>query len=123
MKCSLDWCIDRCTTPVQVTREEQGTWTSGRYDEGDTETFWVNNIHIQPMTEKEREQLPEAIRTKELVLCFSKEALRTDDVNLGTKADTFVFNDEVYVVNSVENWYAFGGFYRIIAEKANDGGV
>ena len=121
--CCLGDLISRCATPVIVTREGTGSWANGRYVEGTEETSEVCDVSWQPMSPKDRELLPEAIRTKELLLGFSKTKLRTTDVNLGTKADRFTYKDEVYVVDSVEDWFDHGGFYRIVAEKANDGGI
>lgn len=113
--------IGMFATPVDIIREKEGSYNSkGRYVPGATTETCFANISIQPLSARERLQLPEAIRTKELVLVYSKDELRTDRPGDGLKADRFVYKGNTYVVNTVEDWSDHGGFYKVIAEKAND---
>lgn len=86
----------------------------------DVTEFELDRVSVQPMTGRERELVPELIRDRELIKIYTTCSLLSVDVEGKKRADRLDYNNQEYVVQSVENWHDHGGFYKIVAVKEND---
>jgi hypothetical protein len=64
--------------------------------------------------------VPEGFRDHKLIKLYSRCELRGIDVAGKVRADRIEYEDEEYVVYSVENWDPNGHFWKVIAIKEND---
>lgn len=77
-------------------------------------------ISVQPMGMRERELLPELIRDREVLKCYTRCELRTVDVPNKIVADRVEYKDEHYVVHGVEDWSTHGQYWKALLVKEND---
>lgn len=97
------------------------TWVSGEAVRGSsTDTLFLGSV--QPMRGKDREVLPEGIRSADLrkVYC-DKGTLRTEDQQTGTKADEVVVDGVVYTVVHVDDSHELIPHDRAYLQKKQEG--
>ena len=113
--------IGRVSVPFDVTRtNEATTFVAGLAQiPDDVDTFEARGS-VQQMSGRERLVLPELIRDRETLKIYTQCELRPVDVAGETRADRIDYEGDRYVVHSVKNWEAVGGFYRAIIVKEND---
>lgn len=95
--------IQRFGVPVTVQRRASGEYPEGRYQEGALEEIEVT-MSIQPLSGRERLNLPEAQRTKRIYVGYCAEELRTVDEIARTPADRVLFDGTEFEVTRVEVW-------------------
>jgi hypothetical protein len=119
---TVSMAIDCFETPITVRRTNQATtFVNGRAQiPTDVDTFQVIHVSVQPMQARERQVLPELIRDRELLKMYTKTLLQSVDVEGKVRADRLTYNDHEYVVQSIEDWFAHGGYYKVVAVKEND---
>ena len=59
---------------------------------------------FQPLTGKERDALPEGVRTREALKVYTKSEIRTADQHTGTPADEIEYDGRVFVVTAVDRY-------------------
>ena len=118
----IGYIINTFNTPIQVTRTNSETvYVDGIAQVNtDTDTFCLNGVSVQPMTGKEREVLPQLIRDRSLIKVYSRCRLHSVDVEGEVLADRVDYEDEEYVVQTVENWGPNGSYYKAVCIKEND---
>ena len=67
-----------------------------------TETIFKGSF--QPLTGKERDALPEGVRTSEALKCYTKADLQTADQFAKTPADEVEYDGKRYVVVAVDRY-------------------
>lgn len=91
------------TDEIAVTRFDSGTLVKGRYQKGNETNLTLQAV-VLPVSGKERLQLPETIRTTEIIRLYTKEALLTANESESKKADTIEWHGQSYQVHKVEHW-------------------
>jgi len=91
---------------VDITRQT----TAGSYDnnsglfvDGDNEVIKVD-LCIQPMKEKDRLLLPEAVRNSEVIKVYTDSALNITNDKEKMKGDRFTYNNRSYEVFQNQDW-------------------
>ena len=97
---------------VEVIRKAQGYYsdTTGKWIDGVESKFNVD-MSIQPANEKDRELLPEAVKTKQIIKIYHEIALKITNSKDKIKGDTFIYNGLNFTVFSTADWYT--GDYAI----------
>ena len=93
-----------------------GAVENGRFRPGPSDTFKVRAM-IQPMTGEQLLRLPEGERTRERIVIFTAEQLRTTRQSEVAMADRVAYRGEQFEVESVEAW---AGYYRCIGAKVEE---
>ena len=115
--------ISEFSVPIRVRRTNVATtYVNGLAQvTTDVDTFGLEcGISVQPLTGKQREVVPEGFRDRNLIKLYTQYELLGIDVVGKVRADRITYNDEDYVVHSVENWHADGAYWKVIAIKEND---
>ena len=114
--------IDCFATPITVRRTNQATvFVNGlSVVQTDVDEFCVDVVSVQPMVGRERLVLPELIRDRELLKMYSPCNLQSVNVEGKVRADRLDYKGQQYVVQSVEDWFDHGGYYKVVAVKEND---
>lgn len=118
----ISGAIDAFNTPITVRRTNTATvFVDGLSQvQTDVDEFCINRCSVQPMSARERRLLPSGISDKELLKLYTPCTLKSVDVEGKVKADRIDYNGQEYVVQSVEDWQAHGGFFKVVAIKEND---
>ena len=118
----ISGAIDAFNTPILVRRTNQATvFVDGLSQvQTDVDEFCVDDCSVQPLTPRERKLLPSGISDGELLKLYTPCALRSVDVEGKVKADRVDYNGQQYVVQSVEDWMAHGGFFKAVIIKEDD---
>jgi len=112
--------------PIVVTRTAPGAYgDDGEWHPSvDPPVVTTTKASIQPSSSKERELLPAAVQTEEIMKVFATYPLRTDDEESSTVADTFTFKGRKYKIIAA-NRYEMGtpldhtkAFAALIKESA-----
>ena len=92
--------------PIVVTRLEPGSYDDGGewQPSADPPTVTTTKASVQPTSPKERELLPAAVQTEEIVKVFATYPLRTDDEESSTVADTFTFKGRQYKIIGADRY-------------------
>jgi hypothetical protein len=114
--------IPEFATPITVRRPVGAvTFVDGiEQPASDPLVFCISCCSVQPVTGREREVLPELIRDREVSKTYTQYRLRSVDVEGKTLADRVDWQDEEYVVQSVEDWYLHGRYYKVLLVKEDD---
>lgn len=116
--------IPNWSTPITVHRATQTVSFVNGIEQPATSinSFTITRCCVQPMGGRERQVLPELIRDRELIKIYNQECqnLRSVDVEGKKLADRIDWQDQEYVVQSVDDWTQHGGFYKFVAVKEND---
>lgn len=68
---------------------------------------------VQPLTDRQREVLPEGIRTKVEKRLYSKNEFRTADQLTGIPADRVLYDSEEFEVVAVKRWPSLLAHYEV----------
>lgn len=114
--------IDFFATPVQVRRVNEDTTYIDGLAQVTTSVFEfeLQGVSVQPMLATERQLLPEGIRDRGMLKAFTRCPLLGVDVEGNRRADRIDYRGEQYVVHSVEDWRAQGGFYKVVLLREDD---
>ena len=114
--------ISQFQTPITVHRVEASTvFVEGLAEVvEDVTEFCLANVSVQPLIARERELLPELIRDREVIKMYTVCPLRSVDVEGKKRADRIDWQDQEYVIQSVEDWTQHGGYYKVTAVKEDD---
>ena len=95
-------------------RDAYGEWVEGA---SSTSTIYVS---VQPMPGKERQGLPEGLRSKEVVKLYTGTELRTADQSAGTSGDVVTSGGVDYEVVTVGRWGAVIPHYEATAVRVSE---
>lgn len=125
----LSGAIRSLATPGSVTLERVDGATTN--DEGSSvplpPTLRVlppNVVH--PISGSDRNLMPEGVRTRETIVTYATEPLRTS-VEFGQLADVLIHkpagdaSSSRYIVNTVEDWGHVSGHWRVFASREPTG--
>ena len=115
-------CIDSIASKIVITRVSAATtFVKGRPVAPATTSVTVKAV-IQPVTGRERQQLPENIRDAEMVKMYvdNNDLLQTVDITTRERADRFLYRSRNYVVQTEFDWELLGGYRKYIAIKLNE---
>tara|TARA_Y100000310_G_scaffold208954_1_gene209554 strand:+ start:1831 stop:2229 length:399 start_codon:yes stop_codon:yes gene_type:complete len=113
-------------TPEAVSLERTNT-AGGSNDEG----VWMDGSKsvrplaptvVHPISGRDRNLLPEGVRTRETIVTFATEVLRTE-TDFKKLADVLLYRAEGeaetnrYVVQTVENWHGPSGHWRVFSTR------
>lgn len=101
------------TGTYEVTRYSSTT-TGGRVSTAVASTFEIE-AHVQPLTGREIDRLPELLRARETRAVFTTTALRTGYT--GQQPDRITINGAAWEVEKVEPWDTLGGYHRAIVAR------
>lgn len=87
-----------------------GAYVNGLWVPGGTTTFDIV-ASIQPISGREKQQLPEGFHTKEIRVVYTTTALQTQ--NGDALPDTVSIDGESWSVIRFERWQAFGGVHHV----------
>jgi len=107
-------CFDRVIT---VSRFEPGYYNEdGRFVAASPITFDIR-ASVQPARPDEIQRLPEGRRTSATIAVYSKAELKTANAPQGNQPDLLSYRKESFQVESVEDWFELGGYYKALAVK------
>jgi hypothetical protein len=90
--------------PVTVTRHSAGSFVEGDWVEGTAITIIVN-ANVQPFSDYQVMMLAESDRTKNWVLLFTSDMMRSKkEGSSGYGADHFVWDGDTYEVMRTNKW-------------------
>lgn len=98
---------------VSITRQTvSGTYSNdtGLYTNGTSAVVLVD-LCIQPIREKDRLLLPEAVRNSEIIKIYTETELHITDDKNKLKGDRFTYNSRTYEVFQTQDW--LNGIYDI----------
>lgn len=101
---------------LPVTRRAAGTYTNGLYTPGSTSSLTLDPAAVFPASPRDREVLPEGQRVGEVIVIFSRAALRIAEPG-GVQADRVTYQFKTFEVSAVEDWATVGNYYRALAIK------
>lgn len=102
---------------LTIERHAAGSYVNGNYTVGAVTTFTADPIVVHIATGKEMLRLPEGVRTRKAVAVYTKQPLQTASAPGGNDADVVLYGSERFEVQTLEDWYDNGGFYKAIATK------
>lgn len=113
----LSCAVLACAVPIEVTRHREAPIIKGRKQETDAvETFTIQAT-VQPLDARELQRLPEGQRTEGAVKLWAVEKLHTAETSLCRVADRFEYREVDYQVDSIEDWFDLGGYYKMTATR------
>jgi hypothetical protein len=104
--------VKRYSVDRTFKRFPAGSYTTGRWNT-QTPADVIIKAHIQPLTGKEKEEVPEGRREKAAIRIYAESLLKgVDDVNK-TQPDQVVYENINYEIYQVKNWLDV--WYRALA--------
>jgi hypothetical protein len=103
------------TQAVTVNRVAPGSYVDGLWVDGANSATAISAA-VQPLSDRDRQALPEGIRTMELLKLYTTFQLRTADEKAGLSADDIVFQGDTYKVVALTNWTS-NGYVRAYVER------
>lgn len=105
---------------VTITRFGTGSYIGGVYQDAIASVFDVV-MSVQPMTDRELLNLPEAQRTRRILKGYTATRLKTADEAEGRRADRVRFDDQDFEVQRVEKWLGPTiNFFKVILAGDNE---
>lgn len=102
--------------PAAITVETRtGLSNTGGFRTTNTVTSRTVNAHVQPLTPKEIEQLPELESTREAVWIFTVERLQVSDVASQNPSDQVIWDGRTYRLVHLEDWTAQARYAKHLA--------
>lgn len=96
---------------------EEGSWVPGSKS---TRPLAPTVVH--PISGRDRNLLPEGVRTRETIVAYATEPLRTE-TDFKELADVLLYRAEGepetnrYIVQTVENWGGVSGHWRVFSTR------
>lgn len=115
---SAEDLIDSFAEDVTVIRHGSGAWSGPEYTEG-SETELDIRMSVQPLTGKELMNLPEAQRTKRMIKGYTDTELMTANEATKQKADTVIYNNTTFEVQTVERWRGDMNYFKVMLVEEN----
>ena len=126
----LSGVIRRLGTPETVSLErtntEGGSNDEGVWVAGSKSTRTLGSTVVHPISGRDRSLLPEGVRTRETIVTFATELLRTE-TDFKQLADVLLYRAEGealtnrYIVQTVENWHGASGHWRVFSTREPGG--
>ncbi|HCU25441.1 MAG TPA: hypothetical protein DF383_10530 [Deltaproteobacteria bacterium] len=88
---------------LTVRRKATGEYVNGEYQPGAESTFQAV-LSVQPLSDKERINLPEGQRNKRILKGYSDTALQVADEATGAMGDRIEFDGTDFEVTRVASW-------------------
>ena len=121
----LKGVITSLGTPETVSLERTaagGPNSEGVYVAGSKSTRVLGPTIVHPISGRDRSLLPEGVRTRETIVIFSTDMLRTA-TDFKESADVLLYRaagettTNRYIVQTVENWSGVSGHWRVFATR------
>lgn len=77
---------------------------TGKFVDGASSIIKVD-LCIQPVKEKDRKLLPEAVRNKEVIKIYTETILKITDDKNKIRGDRFTYNARTYEIFKVQDWF------------------
>lgn len=104
---------------VKVYRSVAGSRVDGHYKPGTKSVFTMDPVSVQPLGAREIQMLPEGVRTRQNIVLYSIDELRTAGVQENTDADVVEYLGKKFEVHTVEDWADNGIYYKSVAAKVD----
>lgn len=106
-------CIGSVGETIEIIRYLPDSVVDGRVEPKQIESVVDVVASVQPMTSRELERVPEGMRTRGMVKCYSPVEIRAGDVNTGIPPDRIRHNGTVYEATKCDDWETVAGYYRV----------
>jgi len=103
---------------VTVNRRAAGAWVAGDWVPGTPSTFDIT-MSVQPLTDKELLDLPEAQRTRRTIKGYTDTFLNTTSKEDATEADLVEYDGRDFEVQRVEQWQGDFNFWKVFLQEVN----
>ena len=100
---------------ITVTRRAQGIFVNGRYVPGTASTITVENCSVQPLNDRELQNLPEGHRTKDMLKLYTPEVLQ-----VAKDPDHVTYEGTEFEVQAMANWRPQGNYHRYLLVEVED---
>ena len=105
------------TGSYTVTRLAAGTYSSaGIYTPGGSSQITIA-ASIQPVSGRDLQRLPEALRTTQLICIWTSTPLQTALAPAGNPPDVVSYKGLSFECQTVLDWSDSGDFFKVIAQK------
>lgn len=104
---------------VTLTRYAAGSRATGEWVEGaaTTSMIWAS---VQPMPGRDRQNLPEGLRERDVRKVFTETMLRPASQHSGTSADRIDVDGVAYEVMTVTPWRAVLVHYEVVVARVQE---
>lgn len=96
--------VERFGREYQLTRYSAGTYFQGKWTDGPIESESIMTACIQPLSEYERANQPDGIRTRELVKVYTHFPLRAAREDMQVRGDRFQYYGKTFEVVKIADW-------------------
>ena len=110
------------TVSLERTNTVGGTNQEGSYVDGSKSTRVMAPTVVHPISGRDRALMPEGVRTRETIVTYATEPLRTE-TEFGPLADVLLHRplgdteDSRYIVQTAENWGHVSGHWRVFSTR------
>lgn len=115
--------IDALGAPnaIQVEQYGAGSYsaTTGLWVSGPVDVVSIDAV-VQSSTPKEVEALPENERTKEAITVYTREPIKTSDVQDAEQSQVIRWHGRRFKVHVSEDWSDQAGYYRTVATRLGE---
>lgn len=102
---------------ITVTRAAAGTWVAGQWVPGADKIYKVLAV-VQPASGRDQLILDEALRTREIIVLYTRKALQTTNEKGSQTADVVGYRGSDWQVQHVESWDRTGlPHFKVLASK------
>ena len=111
---------------LERTNASGGSNDEGTYVPGSKSTRQLSPTVVHPISGADRTLLPEGVRTRETIVTYATELLRTES-EFGPLADVLIhrpldaIEDQRYIVQTAENWGHVSGHWRVFSTRVPKG--
>ncbi len=105
--------IRRWSIPVEVVKRTAPTAVNGRFAAPE-ESRRTIRAHVQPVSGRELQRLPEGLRDRFTIRVWTDAELRIADQTL---PDLLLYNDSRFEVQTSQPWQQIAGFFEYLATK------
>jgi hypothetical protein len=110
--------VKRYSIPYTITRYNPGSYDSNGRWNADTTTAVPIQAHIQPLTGKEKDEVPEGRREKDMIRIYSDTVLKGVEVDsTKTQPDRITYDNRTFEVFNARVW--LDTWYRAIGIRVN----
>lgn len=110
-------CVAGVGDEVKIIRALPSAVEKGRRVGRPEERRFVATLSVQPVTQKQLQQLPEGMRNSGTVRVFSDTELLTVSASECRVADRFILDDTTYQIQLVEDWNKTAGYFACFATR------
>ncbi len=113
----LGEAIADCSVTIVVQRFRRTPVVQGRKQIGSAFDTFECQASIQPMSNRELQQLPEGQRNSGRIKGYTTEELKTVQTSDCKQPDRLEYRGVTYEIDKVDDWMDLGGYFKIEAER------